>query len=146
MQQVRRALDPDEVDYEAAAALGPEALPHLAVLVTGDDPGLASKAAYLAGRISHPASADVVARAADSLDARVREAAASATRFLPPDRASTILAQLVLDPDVSVQKLAARSIPHAPSRELRASLAQAVERAGQTPIRRVLTEALDKIR
>jgi HEAT repeat protein len=146
MQQVRLALDPDEVNYEAAATLGPDALPHLAVLVAGDDPGLASKAAYLAGRLSHPGSADVVARAADSPDVRVREAAAAAARFLPPDRASGILARLVLDADIGVQKLAARSIPHSPSQELRANLAQAVERAGQTPIRRALAEALNKIR
>src|SRR5262245_38625147 len=111
MQDVRRALDPDEVNYEAAASLGAEALPHLATLIAESEAGLAAKAAYLAGRLSVPESADVVAVAASSQDVRVRAAAASASAFLPPERASGILTRLILDGDVSVQKLAARSIP-----------------------------------
>ena len=51
MKQVRAALDPEEPDYEKAAKLGPEALPHLEKLISRKDPNLASKAASLAGMI-----------------------------------------------------------------------------------------------
>jgi len=140
MADVRAALDPDEVDYPAASALGPDALPHLMTLVSGDDPGLAAKAAYLAGTLN---AADIVATAATSGDARVRVAAASAASMLPAPEASQVLTALVADGDTGVQKLALRSVPAAASPELRdtvAGLSQA-----DTPLGNMATEALNRI-
>jgi hypothetical protein len=52
IEQVLDQLLPDEPDYGGAAErLGPEALPHLENLVRGEDPLMASKAAYLASLI-----------------------------------------------------------------------------------------------
>ena len=48
MEQVRAALEPEEPDYpRAAKSLGADALPHLERIITGDQTGLAAKAAYL---------------------------------------------------------------------------------------------------
>ena len=45
MEDVRAALDPDEVDYPEASRLGPGALPHLMTLVQEAEPGLEGVAA-----------------------------------------------------------------------------------------------------
>ena len=66
MDDVRKVLDPDEPDYAAAARLGEEALAHLERLARGDDPMLASKAAYAASLIE--GGSDVVETAAASED------------------------------------------------------------------------------
>ncbi len=83
MEDVRRVLDPEEPDYEAAAQLGPGAVPHMATLVTGDDPMLASKATYAASLLEDGAGQEIVRIAAESTDPVVRVAAAAAARNLP---------------------------------------------------------------
>ena len=145
MKQVRAALDPDEVDYAAAARLGPDAFPHLETLVAGDDPGLAAKAAYLAGRIRDERSAGVLERAAANRDARVRVAAAAAARDLPADAASRILTNLVLDADAGVQKLALGSVPDRASPELRATLERLSRTARNTALRTMSKDVLRRL-
>jgi hypothetical protein len=81
-EQVRAALTPEEPDYEAAAELGPEALPHLQRLVEGADPNLASKAAYLAGRIGDPEAASILETAAASSSRPSSRCCASTNRSL----------------------------------------------------------------
>ena len=142
MVDVRRVLDPDEVDYDAASQLGADALPHLSVLVEGDEPGLAAKAAYLAGRIGDDQSEGVVALAATNSDARVRVAAASAASMLPAEAASRVLTDLVLDDDMGVQKLAVRSVPSRPSSNLRANLQRLSETSPEGALREMATGAL----
>jgi len=110
LDQVRSFLDPEEPDYpEAASHLGPDALPHLQTLVSGNDPLLASKAAYLAGQISTAQSLAVVALAAQSTYPEVRVAAAAAARHLPAPQADTVLSTVLTDSDVGVRKVALRS-------------------------------------
>jgi HEAT repeat protein len=122
MEQVRKALDPDEPDYPKAARLGPDALPHLDKLISGRDPGLASKAASLAGLIKDDRAGPVLEKAARSKDARVRVAAAGSAGNLPAPAASRVLAALVTDDDVGVQKVALRSVPREATPELRTSV------------------------
>jgi HEAT repeat protein len=122
MKQVRAALDPEEPDYEKAAQLGPEALPHLEKLVNSGDTMLASKAAYLAGLIKAPKSADVVATAAHSSDPAVRVAAAATASNLSPSAASDVLVDLVADPDPGVRKVARAGVPSKPTRKLAQTL------------------------
>ena len=73
MKQVRAALEPEEPNYDKAAKLGADALPHLGRLVRGDDAMLASKAAYLAGLIDSDKSPAVLEQAAASDVPAVRE-------------------------------------------------------------------------
>lgn len=109
MDQVRSCLDPDEPNYEAARHLGPDALPHLQTLVVGNNPLLASKAAYLAGQLSTSQSSVVVALAAQSPYPEVRVAAAAAARHLPAPQAGTVLCTVLADSDVGVRKVALQS-------------------------------------
>ena len=141
MRDVRAVLDPDEVDYSQGAGLGSEALEHLLILVTATDPGLAAKAAYLAGVIRGDRSEEVVAAAAASEDALVRVAAASAAALLAPDSASRVLRGLVADTDDGVQKLALRSVPAEPSPELRRRV-QEVSASADNPSLRTLADSV----
>jgi hypothetical protein len=105
MKEVREALDPEEPNYQRAMALGPEALPHLEVLVGSDDPMLASKATYLASLIEDARAADVVQKAARSPDPVVRVAAAAAAPNLGAGGAG-VLRELAADSDPGVRKVA----------------------------------------
>ncbi len=121
-EQVRATLEPEEPDYQKAAKLGPDALPHLENLIVGEHPLLASKAAYLAGMIGTDRAAPALDRAVRSSDVRVRIAVAAAAQHLPTETASDLLVALIDDADVGVQKVALRSVPNAPSATLRARL------------------------
>ena len=124
MDQVRAALEPEEPNYPAAAQkLGPDALPHLERIITGDHPGLAAKAAYLAGLIGTERSMPAMDKAARSGQAPVRIAAAAAAQHLASEHAETVLLQLADDADAGVRKVAARSAPAGVSDALRARLA-----------------------
>jgi hypothetical protein len=119
MEDVRAALDPEEPDYTNAAQLGPQALPHLEVMVSSGDTMLASKAAYLASLIKGGAkSAEIVATAAQSSDPAVRVAAAAAASNLSPSGANAVLLELVADPDPGVRKVARSSVPARPTAKL----------------------------
>lgn len=107
MQDVRAVLDPEEPNYDAAAALGPDALPVLAQLVRGDDVMLASKATYAASLI-HGGS-DAVESATESADPIVRVAAASAARNLPEQESKRVLGRLLNDEDAGIRKVARTS-------------------------------------
>jgi HEAT repeat protein len=110
MEQVRARLDPDEPEYsKAAAELGPDAIPHLAKLVEGGDPMLASKATYLASLIPSDKSVDVIESAARSPHDEVRVAAASGVRNMKKVP-TPLLETLFKDKDAGVRKVALRSI------------------------------------
>lgn len=109
MDDVRRVLDPEEPSYETVANLGTEALPHLQMLVAGDDPMLASKAAYAASLLEGAAGEEVVRAAAQSDDPVVRVAAAAAAQNLPAKSASDVLVELVRDDDPGIRKVAQAS-------------------------------------
>jgi hypothetical protein len=122
MDDVRAVLDPEEPDYTAAAALGPEALPHLEALVASGDQMLASKATYAASLIGGDEAASVVQRAAQSDTAAVRVAAAAAASNLDAAASSEVLEGLVGDADPGVRKVARASVPDDASEALTARL------------------------
>jgi len=111
--QVRAALDPEEPNYGIAAQLGPDAIPHLSQLVQGNDPMLASKAAYLASLIQSSQTDAVLTLAAQSTHETVRAAAAAGVRNR--DQVSVPLVdQLLRDQDSGVRKVTLRSIAALP--------------------------------
>lgn len=106
--EVRQYLDPEEPNYaKAAAALGADALPVLEQLVSGGDPLLASKAAYLASLIPDPGAARVLDVAARSPEATVRVAAAAGAQRRPD--LGGVLATLSTDRDQGVRKVAGKA-------------------------------------
>jgi HEAT repeat protein len=110
MNDVLAYLDSDEPSYDQAADdLGADALPYLRQLAEADDIGLAGKAAYLAGRIGSPDSAEILQTAARHADASVRVAAAAAISLVPPFAADPVLRMLVTDEDSGVRRIAVES-------------------------------------
>jgi HEAT repeat protein len=110
LDEVRRELDRDELDYPALAdRLGREVLPELEALVGEDEPRIASKAAYLAAVIAGSTSARIVELAAHSRHDVVRVSAAAALPSLPADEVTNIAEQLLDDSDIGVRAKAARS-------------------------------------
>jgi len=107
-EQVKAALDRE--DYDKAAELGVDALPHLLRFVEGGDPSLAPKATYLAGRIGGPQGAAILELAAASDEAVIRVAAAGGASHLPGEDIDAVLQTLVDDDDPSVRKVALRSV------------------------------------
>ena len=124
MEQVRAALEPEEPDYSRAAkSLGTDALPYLEKIITGDQTGLAAKAAYLAGVIGTDKCLPAMGKAAASGQPAVRIAAAAAARHLPDEYRDSFVLQLVDDGDAGVQKVALNSAPAAMSDALKARVA-----------------------
>ena len=148
MKQVRAALDPEEPDYAKAAKLGPQALPHLEKLIARDDPGLASKAASLAGMIGDEKAARVLEKAARHRDVRVRVAAAHSAQHLPAPDASRILSRLMADKDVGVQKVALKAVPRGRKVDpgLRSSVETLTKPQADPAIRDLSKEVLARLR
>lgn len=145
MADVRRVLDPDEVDYAAASQLSAQALPFLLVLVQGEDPGMAAKAAYLAAVIEGELSEQVVTVAAASSDVRVRVAAAHAASMLAAEPASRVLNTLLLDEDAGVQKLALRSVSAGLSPDLLEKIREVSVNGSSQGLRDVAQLAMERL-
>jgi HEAT repeat protein len=110
MQQVLTEIDKDEPNYAAAAALGPEALPSLQMIIDADDPLRAAKAAYAASLIGGPASVAVLKTAAAHRDPQVRIAAAHGLKNSADAAPSEVLGQLLEDHDSGVRKSALSTV------------------------------------
>jgi hypothetical protein len=110
VEDVRAVLQPEEPNYERGAALGPEAIPHLAVLASDPDPLMAAKAVELAGRIGGPGALQVVSRAARSPAATLRVASAAACAHLPTTDADAVIVSLLDDSDAGVVKVAVGAV------------------------------------
>jgi len=127
MQQVLVEIDKDEPDYAAAAKLGPEALPHLQLIIEADDPLRASKAAYAAGLIGGPAAVGVMRKAAEHHDPQVRMAAALGLRNSADSAPTEILAGLLDDHDAGVRKTALATAGHLKRSDLNEKVASMAE-------------------
>jgi len=143
LEQVRAALDPEEVNYGAAAKLGPEALPHLAVLARGPDMMLASKAIYLASLIQGPGAEQIVEEAAVHPEPAMRVAAATGLKnFKSEDAAGRIAERLIADRDLGVRKLTVQSVAALPMPGLRQKTRVAAEQDPDHVIRELVSRSL----
>jgi HEAT repeat protein len=120
MDLVRAQLDPEEPDYAQAAQLGQEAIPYLLELVEGNDPMLASKAAYLASVIGGDGAIDVLRVASRSPEDTVRVAAGAGLRNL--EVPAPLVERLLTDEDVGVRSTTLRSVVKNPSSRVRADV------------------------
>jgi HEAT repeat protein len=109
--ELRRALDKDELDYPALAAeAGPGSIADLEALVAEDEPRIAPKAAYLASLIDAEGADRVVALATQSRHDVVRASAAAALGSLSPELAEPIAQRLLADPDVGIRARTVKSV------------------------------------
>lgn len=128
MDEIRAWLDPDEIDYPAAAAaLGQRAVPRLQELAGGTDNLLATKAIYLASLIGGDNAHRLVADAARQTDPVRRVAAASGLRNLTEDAALPLVGEFLADADPGVRKVALASAASFDSAEMRAQIRRAAE-------------------
>lgn len=146
MKDVRAWLDPEEVNYEAAKQLGPEAIPFLMELVQGADLGLASKATYLASLIKTAHSSTVLEAAAARNEPVLRVAAASAMRNLPEMEAEKVLDRLKDDPDVGIRKTVVKSAERFRSLQVEAKLQQMAEKDPEPLIRELAGKTVQTIK
>ena len=125
INQVLDELFPDEPDYEGAVErLGLEALPHLEDIVKGEDPLMASKAAYLTSLIKDDRATVILKVAAKSKFPEVRTAAAFGTKNIADiSKATEIINSLKQDTDSAVRvqalkaEVAIKDINHSDRRE-----------------------------
>jgi len=145
LQAVLNQLDRDEPDYAQAAALGPDALPHLRQLVQEDDLGLAAKAAYLAGAINGDESPDIVALAARHPDPVVRVAAAASSKNLT--RVTTALATTLLDdPDPGVRKWVLKTLEVHHPEGVKAKVESIMRDDPDTQLREQARKVIDRLK
>ena len=145
LDEVRRMLDVDEPDYpRIATSVGPEVHAHLAALVGGADPMLASKAAYLAGLVPGPGATQVLEKAASHSEPRVRVAAAASLSRSAIPAAESLVLKLLADKDVGVRKLAVATAAARPSAGLRSRLEAMRTGDPEHHLRRAAGEALLK--
>jgi HEAT repeat protein len=145
LQQILKQLDTDEPNYTALAALGPEAIPQLAILVKGEDPGLASKAAYLASLIQSDDSLGVLSSAAESSHETVRVAAAAGLRNLAAPKAAPLADKLLEDADPGVRKLALQAVGRVGIEVLEPKLKTVASKDSVPALRQLATEQLRRI-
>jgi len=110
LKQVKNLLSPDEPDYDKAAKIGQEALPHLKKIIKGKNAMMASKAAYLACMIQSKKTIDVISIAAKSLDPIVRVSVAGGSINLHVKGVEKILQSLLKDKDESVRNKAKKTM------------------------------------
>lgn len=140
--ELRAALDRDELDYPALAAeAGPESMEDLEALVAEDEPRIASKAAYLASLVDADNSDRVVDLAARSRHDVVRASAAAALETLPHERAEPIASQLLADADAGIRARAVKSLG-ATRGPLRDSLRTVAEEDDDPAVRALAAELM----
>lgn len=138
-------LLPDEADLNRAASrLGSEALPLLGEIVDGPDPMLASKAAYVAGMIPDPRSAQIVQRAATKKEKMVRVAAATVAERMPAKHASEVLITLLRDDDAETRRIAIEAVKPESGSAVFAALRHLVTADSHPYLRELAADALKK--
>ena len=98
-----------EPDYEDAARLGPDALPHLEQLADGADVLMAAKAISLASLIGTARATQVLLKASRHPSPAIRVQAAFGVGHLDPDAAERLLPTLLDDADPGVRRTSLRS-------------------------------------
>ena len=123
LNQVLSYLNSVEPDYQNAAKLGADAVPHLRKLLKDPDILLASKATYLASLISGQQSIKVLEEASISNHVEIRIAAASGLRNnnqVP----LAIVDNLLKDQDAGVRKVTLRSLSVQPVKGIKTKVEQ----------------------
>lgn len=109
MQKVLAEIDREEPNYPAIAKLGPEALPHLKMIIAANDPLKAAKAAYAASLIGGADAIELLRVAAEHHDPQVRIAVAHGLQNLSEAAPSDLVLKSLDDPDAGVRKLALKT-------------------------------------
>jgi hypothetical protein len=140
-EQVLSHLQRDEPNYQQAARLGVEAIPHLVALIQGNNRSLAAKAVCLASYINAADSVAVLQMAATHAEPVVRVAAASSARRLTAVPASLVLT-LLDDTDTGVRKWALRTLEVHPLAGVRAKVEEMLRSDPHSTVRQRARQVL----
>jgi hypothetical protein len=110
LDQVRETINSIEPRPDQLATLGPEALPHLEMLLHDEDPFLASRAIYAISQIRDNRVVELLEKAAQSDRPEVKIALAAGTKHLSQTEAHIILLALLNDQDAGVRKTALKAV------------------------------------
>jgi hypothetical protein len=147
LEEIRRMIDKDELDYPALAIeLGAAALPQLKTLVAEDQPRIAPKAAYLASLIEGEGSIEIIELAAGSRHEVVRVAAAAAAASLPGNQGVKTTLRLLRDLDEGVRIRALKSAEKIADPAFRAKLNEMTNLDPSIHIRTLSSEVVSKLR
>ncbi|MCC5638534.1 HEAT repeat domain-containing protein [Nostoc sp. CHAB 5844] len=144
LEQILNYLDREEPDYENAAQLGPEALPHLMRLVQGENVTFAALAASLAGLIKSEQSAEVVEMATRHPEPVVRVAAAAALRNLrePP---TSLAIRLLKDEEMGVRKWTLKALEVHRQMDLKPHLQEIAEKDPDITLRQLASQLVNRL-
>lgn len=143
-EDVIQVVAPEEPDYESAAELGPDALPHLREIINGSDAMLASKATYVASLIEDDGAIAVLETAAHNEDVTVRVAAAAGVANLRGLGAAGVVERLLEDSDREVRRCALEAMPQVAGARLRNRLEVLQHEDPDESIRLAASKALDR--
>lgn len=143
--RVKKALMPEEPDYQAAAQLGPAALPALETFIEGEDEALSAKSAYLVGLIKDANVVRILVKAAASQNVLVRVAVAATAKHLRPAEASKVLITLAEDSSYGVRKMVLKSAPEKASSKLVAKIKWMAQNDLERQLRYKASEVLTQI-
>ena len=144
-QEVIKRLGADEPKYATLAKMGPDAVPHLAALMNGEDLGLAAKATYLASVIQTEEAIEALTAAAMSPHAIIRVAAAAGLGNVSGRRAIPLAERLLEDKDAGVRKFAVRAASRLGLGALEPKLRTIAVQDNVPALRRIAEDALQSM-
>lgn len=144
-EEVRSILSVIEPEEEMYLQLGPEDLPHLQRMLHEPEPWRAARAIHAASRLGSVAAHALVSGAAGDSRREVRAAVAMASQWLAPEAGNAVLEKLLDDADLSIKKLAIKSVNRNASPGLLAKLKAVSEVAGNDHLKGLAGEQLRAI-
>ena len=141
-EQVRQILSAIEPEEEMYHQIGPEDLPHLQRMLQDPEPWRAARAIHAASRMGSVGAQAMVSGAVADPRREVRAAVAMAAQWLPPEAGNALLDKLLDDQDLSIKKLAIKSVSRTASPTLLNKLKALSESSGSEPIKTLAGERL----
>ncbi len=145
-EQVRQILSMIEPTEEMYAQLDRDDLPHLQRLMQEPQPWRAARAINAASRLGTTAAQELVRSSAADPRREVRSAVATVAPKLPPALTSEVLEHLIDDSDLSVRKLAVKSVGPQISDTLKGKLRLLVDHGTDERIKALAGQKLELVR
>ena len=139
VRQILSMIEPTEESFSKSSA---EDLPHLQRMLHDPEPWRAARAVHAASRLGSVGATELVRSASTDTRREVRAAAATAAQRMSPEIGNQILETLLDDNDLSVKKLAIKSVGRNASPALLKKLQAISEREVDTNIKQLAGKQL----
>jgi hypothetical protein len=145
-EEVRNILSAIEPEEEMYLHLSPEDLPHLQRMLHEVEPWRAARAIHAASRLGTISAHAMVSGAAKDPRREVRGAVAMAAQWLDPSEANVTLRLLLDDKDLSIQKLAIKSVNRKSSPEVLAKLKALSSATSNQLLKAIASKQLESVK